>query len=449
MTTAAPDLQRLKHGPILPTLLRLAVPNVMAMAMTVAVGVAETAYVGRLGTVPLAALALVFPFVMLIGMLSAGAMGGGVSSAISRALGAGQAERARALAVHAVAIGAGAGVVHALLMLALGPVFYGWLGGRGPVLDEALRYATIAFTGAPLMWLANTLASVLRGGGQMRVASVAIIVTAVAQIALGALFAFGAGPLPAYGIAGVAGGQVAASALGVGLLWRGAASPAARLPLRFGGVRWQGALCRDILKVGGVACISPLQSVLAVLICTGLVAHLGVAPLAGYSIGQRLEFMLIPIAFGIGVASVPMVGLAIGAGDVARARRVAWTAGGLSALNLALLGGGVALVPDAWATLFTRDEGVLAHARDYLRVVGPAFPFFGLGLTLYFASQGSGRVLGPVLAGTVRLALVAGAGWWLVAHEAPPAGYFAMVAAGMVVYGLSTAAAVKLTRWGR
>jgi Na+-driven multidrug efflux pump len=190
-----------------------------------------------------------------------------------------------------------------------------------------------------------------------------------------------------------------------------------------------------------------LQSVLAVLIFTGLVARLGVLPLAGYGIGQRLEFLITPIAFGIGVASVPMVGVAMGAGNVARARQVAWTAGAVSAFNLALIGTVVALAPDLWAATFTRDEAVLGHARQYLRIAGPAFPLFGLGLTLYFASQGSGRVLGPVLAGTVRLVLVAGVGALLSAGGSSASGFFWLVAAAMVTYGLCTAAAIKLVPW--
>lgn len=106
MTHPSPLLQ----GPILPTLLRLAVPNVFAMAAATAVGIGETVYVGMLGKTALAAMAIVFPFVMLMQMFSAGAMGGGVSSSVARALGGGQTERAKALAVHAVCIGLGAGV---------------------------------------------------------------------------------------------------------------------------------------------------------------------------------------------------------------------------------------------------------------------------------------------------------------------------------------------------
>ena len=98
-------------------------------------------------------------------------------------------------------------------------------------------------------------------------------------------------------------------------------------------------------------------------------------------------------------------------------------------------------------SLFTTDEAVLSHARAYLRWAGPAFPAFGLGLTLYFASQGSGKVLGPVLAATLRLALVAAAGAWLAAHEAPAWQYFALVAVGMLAYGAGTAASIRMTRW--
>ena len=106
------DLQRLLTAPILPTLLRLAAPNVLAMVMTVLVGIAETYYVGRLGTTPLAAMALVFPFAMLTQMMSAGAMGGGVSAAISRALGGSDLVRAQSLVQHALLIGLGAGLVY-------------------------------------------------------------------------------------------------------------------------------------------------------------------------------------------------------------------------------------------------------------------------------------------------------------------------------------------------
>ena len=133
-------------SPILPTLLKLAIPNTIAMFGTTLVAVAETSYIGRLGTEPLAGIALVFPFVMLTQMMSAGAMGGGVSSAISRAIGAGDRDRAATLALHAAMIGACAGILFTVMMLVFGRTFYMLLGGRGEVLEQAMR----VFAGAVL-----------------------------------------------------------------------------------------------------------------------------------------------------------------------------------------------------------------------------------------------------------------------------------------------------------
>ena len=448
MTRPHKPLDRLLNGAILTTLLRLSLPNVLAMAMTVLVGIAETYYVGRLGTAPLAAMALVFPFAMLTQMMSAGAMGGGVSAAISRALGASDTARAQSLLLHALVIGVVAGGLYSAIFLVFGPDFYKLLGGKDAVLEEAVRYSAILFTGALLVWLINTLASVLRGTGNMRAPSMALVATSVLQIILGGVLSLGAGPFPAMGMVGVAWGHIIATAAGVVYFLWYLITGQGQLTLKLNAFEMQRDMFADILKVGAVACLSPVQSVLAVLVFTGLVAQLGTEALAGYGIGQRLEFMLIPIAFGIGVASVPMVGMAMGAGHVARARRVAWVAGGVSAFNLGLIGLVVTLAPDLWARLFTQDEAVLSHARQYLVTAGPAFPFFGLGLTLYFASQGAGQVIGPVLAGTVRLVLVAGLGYWLAKNHATAESFYTLVAVAMVLYGAVTAAAVKFTRWG-
>lgn len=446
---AAPEVQRLLHGPILRTLLRLAAPSVLAMGMQVLVGIAETVYIGRLGATPLAAMALVFPFLMLAQQLSAGAMGGGVSSAVSRALGAGDLPRAQALALHALAIGGGLGLLFTAALLALGPLFYRWLGGQGEVLAAAVGYGQVLFSGALLIWLSNTLASVLRGSGNMRVPSLGILAASLLQIVLGGWLALGGAGLPALGMAGVAVANIVATAASVAFFAWFLFSGQGRLTLRLRGMAWRREMFADILRVGAVSMISPFQSVLSVLLLTGFVARLGALPLAGYAIGQRLEFLLIPISFGIGVAALPMVGMAIGARDVARARRVAWTAGIASGVNLGLIGAVVALWPGLWAGMFSRDAAVLAHAHSFLQIAGPAFGFFGLGLTLYFASQGAGRMLGPVLAGTARLGVVFGVGSWLT-H---PAGgdadaLFGLVALSMVVYGLATVLAVRFTPWG-
>ncbi len=436
-------------SPILPTLLRLALPNTVAMFGSTLVAVAETSYIGRLGIEQLAAIALVFPFAMLTQMMSAGAMGGGVSSAVSRALGAGDHDRAASLALHAALIGVGGGLFFTAMMLLFGRQFFATLGGQGAVLGQACDYSNVLFSGAIAIWLVNTLASVLRGTGDMRLPSAILIAAATVQIIVGGTFGLGLFGLPQFGMRGVAAGQLTAFSLaGAFLLWY-LASGRSRLKLKFSAFRFQRGMFIDILNVGAIACLSPLQSVLTILIFTKILAGFGTETLAGYGMGSRLEFLLTPIAFAIGVASVPMVGMAIGAGLVTRARQVAWTAAALAGVSVGLVGLVVAVKPALWVSLFTGDPGVTAAANSYFAWAGPAFAFFGVGACLYFASQGAAKVGGPVLAYTARLAMVAIGGWWLAKVDAPASALFALVGAGMVVLGLGTALSVRMTRWGK
>ncbi len=441
-------LSGLTTGPILPTVWRLSLPNLVAMVATALVSVAETTYVGQLGTAALAGMALVFPMVMLQQMLSSGAMGGGISSAISRALGAGDGDRANDLVLHAVLISLGLGLCFTLLIGLAGATLFTWFGGRGEALQACLDYAHVAFAGSACLWLTNSFASALRGSGNMKTPSTVLLLVAVAQMVLGGVLGLGWGPIPRGGMGGVALGQVLAFALGgLYLAWylltgQGRVRLNLRTPLRL-------EQFRDIWRVGAVASVSSIQTVLTIVILTRMVASFGTEALAGYGIGMRLEFLMIPITFAIGVACVPMVGMAIGSGLVQRARQVAWTGAVLSALMVGSLGGLVSFFPQQWSGLFTDHPEVIAYAGSYFLWVAPAYPLFALGLCLYFASQGAGKLLGPVLAGTLRLVMVIVGGWWLVQAQAPVWAMFALISAAMVVYGVSTALFVRFTPWGR
>mgnify|MGYP000852405617 FL=1 len=446
--SAATTPNPLLNGPILPTLLRLAWPNVIALTAGTCVVIAETAYIGRLGTEALAAMALVFPFVILTMTMSGGAMGGGAAAAIARALGADDTERAAALAGHALLIGIGFGLLFTALMLLFGRPLLQLLGGRGEVLRQALDYVAVFFGGGVVPWLMNTLSAVLRGTGNMKLPSFMVLTAAVLQIVLGGILGLGLGPVPQFGMKGVAAGTLIAFSSAAAVMAWYIASGRARITLRLAGLRLQRRMFVDILKVGAVSCFSPLQSVLTIVIFTHMLAAFGDAVLAGYGIGARLEFMLTSLAFAVGVASVPMVGMAIGAGRVQRARRIAWTAGAVSFTVVGLFGVAIAVFPDLWVDLFTDDPRVTTAAHHYLRAAAPMYAFIGLALSLYFSSQGAAKVLGPVLAQTARLLFVALGGAWLIAAGAGAQAFFLLAAASMAVLGVLAALSVALSRWG-
>ena len=134
-------------GPIVPTLLRLASPNVaglFAQTLTIAY---DGVIVARLGTEAVAAVALVFPLSMLMVQLSRAAMGGGVASAVARALGTGSPARAADAAWHGIVIELTMGIALGLVLIALGPALYAAMSGRGDIAALAQSYALPLFAG--------------------------------------------------------------------------------------------------------------------------------------------------------------------------------------------------------------------------------------------------------------------------------------------------------------
>ena len=231
-------------------MLRLAWPNVIALSAGTCVVIAETSYIGRLGVESLAAMALLFPCVILTMTMSGGAMGGGVASSIARALGAGDIERASALASHALLIGLGFGLVFVVGMGIFGPKLLELLGGRGKVLENAVGYAHIFFGGAMLPWLMNTSAGILRGTGNMKLPSLVILNSAACQIVLGGTLGLGLGPIPQFGMRGVAAGSLTAYTISLSILWWYLFSGRARIVPKIRGLKIQRAMFFDILKVG-------------------------------------------------------------------------------------------------------------------------------------------------------------------------------------------------------
>jgi len=443
-----PRTRILLEAPILPTLLRLAWPNIAVMLVMASTGLIETWWVSRLGTNALAGIALVFPLYMMMQMLSAGAMGGGISSAIARALGGGRRDDADALVLHAIVINLAIGSVCSVLGLVFGPALYRVLGGDGASLDAALAYSDVVFAGMVLVWLMNALASVIRGGGNMWLPSFSICAGVVLLVPLSPCLIFGVGPFPRLGIAGAGAAVVATTALTtLALGWYIAAGHSIA---RFHWARLRWRLFADILRVGAVASISTFQTNLTVLLTTALVGVAsGPAAIAGYGTGNRLEFMLVPLVFGLGAPLVALVGTNIGAGQKKRALKIALT-GGIIAFALSeTIGIAAAIWPTAWLGLFDDDPRMLEAGAAYLRHVGPAFGFFGLGLSLYFASQGAGRLLWPLSAGLVRLVIAVGGGWLAFSLIGTVDAVFATLAAALVTYGIMLSGAVASGVWFR
>jgi putative MATE family efflux protein len=437
----------LLEAPVARTIVKLALPNVAVMVVQASIGLIETYFVAKLGLDALTGIALVFPLFMLLQMVSAGAMGGGILSAIARALGAGNRDRAHELVWSAVAITVLLGALTTVLAIMFGPKLYALMGGREGSLAAALTYSTIVFAGAVPLWLFNSFAAVIRGTGNMFFPAAVVIVGAVILVPLSPLLIFGLGPFPHLGIAGGAAAvlvyYVAGCAIFAAYIWsgRGVLKPS-RLPPR---LTW--APMRDILRVGAVSSIVSLSTNVSIMVATGLAGLIGPAAVAGYGTAARLEYLLVPLVFGLGAPVAAMVGTSIGAGRKDRALRVAWIGAGLAFGITETIGLAAAGYPAAWLTLFGNDPKMIETGTLYLHIVGPAYGFFGGGLALYFASQGAGRMFWPMMVAILRVVVAGGGGWLVVTMLGGSVPLFVMLALALVVFGVANAAAVASGVW--
>jgi Na+-driven multidrug efflux pump len=210
-------------------------------------------------------------------------------------------------------------------------------------------------------------------------------------------------------------------------------------------IRW--SLFGEILRVGLAGAVSTLATNLAIGIATTLVGGFGTAALAGYGTASRLEYLLVPLVFGFGGPLVAIVGTCIGAGQRARALQATWTAVLLVVAMTEAIGLCAAAYPHAWLSLFNADPAMLDAGTQYLHAVGPLYGFFGLGLILYFGSQGAGRLLWPVMGNLARLAVAATGGWLALRHGGGLMQVFMAQGVALVVYGLVNAVAVSGGAW--
>jgi putative MATE family efflux protein len=417
-------------APILPTLLKLALPTVTVLVAQTAVNVAEAYYVGFLGTDALAGAALVFPIFMLMMMMSNGGLGSGVASSVARAVGAGRRDDAEAVLFHAVLLAIVVGGLFTLGVTLGGPWLYRALGGEGGALAAATSYSNYLFAGAIPVWIVNLQAAALRGSGNVKVPALVTLVGAIVTIPVSPALIFGFGPIPRLGIggAGIAFGLYYTAAML--FLLRYMSSGAAGLTLHL--VPLRANIVADMLKVGIPTALNTVLTNLTVILVTGAVGLFGTAALAGYGIASRLDYILIPLLFGISTATLTMVGVNMGAGETARARRIGWISGMVGMIMTGAIGLFVAIVPTAWLHLFSHDQAVVHEGMTYLRIVAPSYAALGFGFVTSFAAQGTGRAMGPLVAAILRILIAAGGGWIAVASfGAGMAGLASMVAVSL------------------
>ena len=434
--------------PIFPLLIKMSAPNTVAFLINAVVVLAEFWFISQLGITPLAAVTLAFPAIMLTQQMAFGALGGAVTSSIARSLGAADKPRAEKLLWHSLYISCFGALAFLIIFFIFGEPLLRILGGKGALLEESLAYCFVYLLGAIVVWLSGSLTAALRGMGDMQFPAVLTVICAGIQVFFSAGFILGSFGLPKLGLVGSAWSMIVTSGFMALVTLIKISSPSSPVRLKLKRLTIERELFEDIFSVALPASLSPIMTVATVLLLTGLIGQFGTSAIAGYGIGSRVEFLLIPIVFGIGTAMTAMVGTNIGAKNIERAEKIGMVGATTAGLLSAVIGLALALTPNLWISIFTSDPETLLVTKQYIQILGVCYIFQGYGLSLYFASQGANAMKWPIIITAIRLvvfsvfALVAV--YWL---SYGLVSIFYASAIAMVIFGILMVISLKMGAW--
>ena len=440
--------QEFLSKPIVPLLIRMSAPNTVAFFIQSLVVLTEVWFISKLGTDSLAAVALAFPLLMITQTMSGGALGGAITSAVARSMGANDIDRVEKLIWHSVVISLGGALIFLILFLFFGNQLLFLLGGRGEILQESYTYCSVLFFGGALLWLSGSLSAVLRGMGNMRFPATLMVIASSFQVVLSGGFILGWFGFPKLGVPGAAVAVLITSAIMVTVILIKLQSNSVPASLKKEKFQLSKSLFDNIFEVAIPASVSPLLTVGTILVLTGLVGTFGTEALAGYGIGSRVEFLMIPLIFGIGTAMTSIVGANIGAKEIIRAEKVGIYGGSTAGIVSVFIGLTLALFPESWIQFFTNDPKAFEVTKQYIQLVGPFYIFQGVGLSLYFASQGANAMKWPTIATIIRF-LVASIGgaisvYWLgLGIES----IFISSSVAMTIFGIMIFVSIKRGAW--
>ena len=434
--------------PVMPLLIRMSAPNTVAFFIQSIVVLTEVWFISKLGTNSLAALALAFPLLMITQTMSGGALGGAITSAIARSMGANDIDKAERLIWHSVVISLGGAFTFLLFFLLFGEQLLFLLGGRGDILKESYTYCSYLFLGGLILWLSGSMSAVLRGMGNMRFPATLMICTSFLQVFLSGGFILGWYGFPQIGVPGAAIATLISASVMVVIIFLKLMSKSIPVKLRMKQLILSRDLFNNIFEVAIPASVSPLLTVGTILVLTGLVGTFGTEALAGYGIGSRVEFLMIPLIFGIGTAMTSIVGANIGAKNIIRAETVGIYGGTSAGVVSIFIGLTLALFPDAWIQFFTDDMKAFEVTKLYIQIVGPFYIFQGIGLSLYFASQGANAMKWPTIA-TIARFLIASIGGGISVHWLGfgIGSIFISSAIAMMIFGTMIFVSIKKGAW--
>ena len=434
----------LTEGSIIKTILKTAVPTVIAFSLQSAFNIVDAIFLGMISAKALAAVSISFPIIFLIIALGTG-LGIGSTSVVAQYIGGKRLKEADNAAEHSLLAAFTTGVVLMIIGLAITPTLFGWMNAVGEVKELGLDYINILLFFSPLMMILMVGNSVLRGAGDMKVPMIVMGSSAILNIILDPIFIFTLG----LGVKGAAYATVLARSMGFIYLISHLLRGKSKLTFDFKNFNFQPSYIKNIFQIGIPTSISNIMMSIGMFIFTAIVGLYGDNAIAAFGIGFRLDGLALLPSMGVSVAVISIVGQSLGAGKPKRAASAAITGGVLASVFMTLLGVIFYVFAPEIVSIFNSEPEVLKYGISFLRIIPFTYIIVGIAMSISGAFLGAGKAEYALITTFLRVLVFSVPASYILSQSRGIEGIWIGIVIGTYLGAFSSIILFKYTNWNK
>ncbi|MBT8137809.1 MAG: MATE family efflux transporter [Gammaproteobacteria bacterium] len=437
------------RGLVRRSIILLAVPMMLEMAMEAVFAVTDIFFVAKLGSAAVAAVGMTEAVLTLVYAVAIG-LSAATTAMVARRIGEGDEHGAAIASAQALWIGAFVSGVIGIVGVTLAEQILAWLGADDEVIKSA-SYTKILLGGSASITYIFLINAIFRGAGDASIAMRSLMLANGINIVLDPLLIFGIGPFPELGVTGAAVATTTGRSIGVlyQLLLLGGGNQ--RVTLRWRDLGIVPQVMRRLLVLSANGILQFFFATSAWIVLMALVARSGTAAVAGYTIAMRIvEFVILP-AWGLGNAAATLVGQSLGAGKPSRAKLAVGITARYNFYFMASIGVVFIIIPHLFVRIFTDEPLVIEYGAACLRFLAYGYGFYALGMVMVQALNGAGDTFTPMLINLVCFWLIQLPLAWYLAETAGfgARGAFAAITIAESLIALLAWWAFRAGRWQR
>ncbi len=401
MTNTSVQIEDTTRKQKIKIILALGVPAMIENLLQTIVGFVDTLFVAKLGLDEVAAVG-VTNAILAVYLAVFMAMGVGTSSLIAKSVGAGDLEKAKAIAKQSTLLSAALGILFGIITLFFAEPLLRIMGAEQKVIDQGVIYFRIVAVPAIFISLMTIFGSILRAAGDTKTPMKVGIWVNLIHIVLDYVLIFGVFGFTGWGIAGAAWATVLARVVGTFILYR----HIRKSKLAFTFNRSSNEYIRPLLQLSGPAAVERLIMRFGQVLYFGLIVRIGTDVYAAHTIAGNIEIFSYMPGYGLAVAATTLVGQHIGAERHKDAYQYGLLSAGVAVIFMSFVGVLLFFFSPLAAAWFTGEEDIIQMVTTALRIDAFAQPFLAIGLVIAGALQGAGDTKSPMYSTAIGMWLI-------------------------------------------